>query len=147
MSIENIKKEYEEQDTASTAYPVYVMVQELICVGVMASGYSACCPYGDGETNTEYVYEGDSEISFKSEEDLDKYIKENPEYKKSEFDEISVGYIWHPVEFFLTRKGAEEYMKANKHNHGKLRTYVGHFERRNFEMRELLECIGFRTKD
>jgi len=38
-------------------------------------------------------------------------------------------------------------MKANAHNHGKLRTYVHWFERRNFEMRELLEEIGFKVKE
>jgi hypothetical protein len=37
-------------------------------------------------------------------------------------------------------------MKANAHNHGKLRTYVGYFERRNFEMRWLLEQIGLKTR-
>ncbi len=38
-------------------------------------------------------------------------------------------------------------MKANAHNHGKLRTYVKHFERRNFEMRGLLKEIGFKMED
>ena len=51
------------------------------------------------------------------------------------------------IEFFLTIRGAEEFIKADKHNHGKLRTYVKHFNRRNYEMRNLLEEIGFKIKD
>lgn len=66
-------------------------------------------------------------------------------FSQAEYME-NVGYIWTPVEFFLTIKGAEQYMRANSHNHGKLRTYVHWFERRNFEMRGLLEAIGFKTK-
>ena len=37
--------------------------------------------------------------------------------------------------------------EANAHNHGKLRTYVHHFERRNYEMRTLLKELGFKTED
>jgi hypothetical protein len=131
------------------------MVQELVCIGVMADGYSVNCPFGDGETKTEYVINHDSDPdSFDSLEEAKESLKE--QYKDDEegyrkavdnIQEINVGYIWHPVEFFLTIKGAEEYMKANAHNHGKLRTYVDHFERRNFEMRDLLKEIGFRVEE
>jgi hypothetical protein len=38
-------------------------------------------------------------------------------------------------------------MKANAHNHGKLRNYVKWFEDRNFEMRGLLKELGFKTED
>ena len=72
MSLEELKKEYATQDNRGTAYPIYVTVQELRCVGVMADGYSASCPYGDGVTKTEYVinYESDPEIIKLGEEDL-----------------------------------------------------------------------------
>ena len=148
MNIEELRKEYATQDNRMTAYPIYVMVQELVCIGVMAEGYSVNCPYGDGETKTEYRHEEDCESTFSSKNDLMEHLKEEGcEDKYDDFEQIEVGYIWHPVEFFLTVKGAKEYMKANAHNHGKLRTYVGHFERRNFEMRGLLEEIDFRVKD
>lgn len=123
MTIEALKKEYAKQDNRSTAFPIFVTVQELVCVGVIADGYSVHCPYGDGEERIETVDEDD------------------PERKRK----LNMGYIWVDREWFLTIKGAKEYMKANAHNHGKLRTYVHHFERRNFEMRELLENLGFKT--
>ena len=151
IEIDDLIKEYVEQDNRSTAYPIYVSVQELHCVGVIADGYSANCPYGDDVTIVKYrLTDGDCDApEFNSEEKLKKYYKEETDYgevKDSEIQEYQLGYIWHPVEFFLTIKGAEEYMRANAHNHGKLRTYVHHFERRNFEMRELLEKIGFKVK-
>ena len=120
MNLEELKQEYATQDNRATAYPIYVTVQELICIGVVAEGYSPNCPYGDGEVKIEKNEEGEKKC---------------------------MGYIWHPVEFFLTIKGAKEYMKCNAHNHGKLRTYVHHMERRNFEMREFFQELGFKTSD
>jgi hypothetical protein len=152
MDLEALKKEYAEQDNRSTAFPIYVQVQEKHCIGVLASGYGARCPFGDGEEVTEYRH-SDFEGTYR---EYDELIKEMEDYYSSskEFEaeqenieEVNMGYIWVPVEFFLTIKGAEEYMKANAHNHGELRTYVSHFERRNFEMRELLETLGFKTND
>jgi len=136
-----------------TAYPVYVTVQELVFVGVIANGYSVCGQCG-GKTKTEYLinYDGDAG-TFDSHEDAVDALKEQyggeneDELKKAidDIEELNAGYIWYPVEFFLTVKGAEEYMKANAHNHGKLRTYVHWFESRNYEMRELLKEIGFKV--
>ena len=148
MNIEELKIEYANQDNRSTAYPIYVSVQELVCVGVMADGYSVNCPYGDGETKIRYRFvDGDcDEPEFNSEAELIGYYKdEGTSVKLRDIEEYRLGYIWHPVEFFLTIKGAEQYMKLNSHNHGKLRTYVHYFERRNFEMRELLEELGLIT--
>lgn len=151
MTIEELKKEYASQDNRCTSYPIYVTVQELFCVGLIEDGYSVNCPYGDGETVTKYrLTDGDSEApEFDSEEELIKYYKEKDDDRRvgySDIQEYQLGYIWHPVEFFLTIKGAEEYMKVNAHNHGKLRTYVKWFESRNFEMRGLLAELGFRVK-
>ena len=157
MNLEELKKEYATQDTRGTAYPIYVTVQELKFVGVLENGHSVSCPYGDGITKDEYLINYDSDPdSFDSIEEAKASLKEqyHADKEKEELEEaieniqkIICGYIWHPVEFFLTIKGAKEYMKANKHNHGKLRTYVHWFERRNFEMRELLEEIGFKVKE
>jgi hypothetical protein len=149
MNIEELKREYASQDNRATAWPIYVVVQELVCVGVIADGYSVI---GDGETKTEYRINNDSEpdVCDTREQAID-LLKEEFEGAELEeaiekIEEFNVGYIWMPVEFFLTIKGAEEYIKSNSHNHGKLRTYVKHFERRNFEMRELLKDIGFKTE-
>uniref|UniRef100_A0A6M3JLW9 Uncharacterized protein n=1 Tax=viral metagenome TaxID=1070528 RepID=A0A6M3JLW9_9ZZZZ len=151
--IRELKNEYRNQDNRATAYPIYVTVQELVCVGVMADGYSVCCPYGDGETRIEYRHP-EFEETYENKRELIEFIENNyyPDENKSsceieKIEELNIGYIWHPVEFFLTIKGAEEYIEANSHNHGKLRTYVHHFERRNFEMRNLLEALEFKIND
>ena len=151
MDTETLKKEYAEQNNRMTAFPIYVTVQEFFCIGVMADGYSVCCPYGDGETKVEYQInsDGDPDNCETKEQAID-LLKEQFEGKElkeeiEKIQELNIGYIWVDREWFLTVKGAEEYMKANAHNHGKLRTYVHHFERRNWEMRGLLEAIGFKT--
>jgi hypothetical protein len=137
MNIEELKKEYASQDNRCTAYPIYVTVQELTCIGVMAEGFS---PIGD---DSEIIMEHSCDNCDKNCEggcDEEKQTEEHCE------EDLPMGYMWLDVEFFLTIKGAEEYMKANAHNHGKLRTYVKWFEDRNFEMRRLLTELGFRTK-
>ncbi|MFW9872351.1 MAG: hypothetical protein ACFFG0_04550 [Candidatus Thorarchaeota archaeon] len=140
MNLEELKKEYATQDNRGTAYPIYVQVQELVCIGVIEEGFSPICPFGDGEIR----YEHDCEYCNLETPCYDTDNGEEPERCK---EETRCGYIWHPVEFFLTLKGAEDYIKANKHNHGQLRTYVHYFERRNFEMRELLKELGFKSDD
>ena len=130
MNIEELKKEYASQDNRCTAYPIYVAVQELTAIGVMAEGYS---PLGD-----------DSEV--KQEHDCESCDKDCLMPTEHCEEDVNMGYMWLDVEFFLTIKGAEEYMKANAHNHGELRTYVKWFEDRNFEMRGLLTELGFRTR-
>ncbi|NHZ87174.1 MAG: hypothetical protein GWP19_15090 [Planctomycetia bacterium] len=155
MKLEELRKEYATQDNRMTAYPIYVMVQELICIGVMADGYSVNnYPYGAGETKIAYKHRVDMRRYYKDKRELVEVIQDYyyPDENKAREEEgniekINISYIWYPVEFFLTIKGAEEYMRCNAHNHGKLRTYVSHFERRNFEMRELLKTIGFKVDE
>jgi len=136
-NLQKLKKEYEEQDNLGIAYPIYVTVQELICIGVIADGYSESCSFGGyGEIKPKHLCDGCSKYPC-----WDEGLEEEPESCENE---LQLGYVWIPVEFFLTSKGAKEYIKCNSHNHGKLRTYVNHFERRNFEMRGLLEELGFK---
>ena len=52
--LEKLKEQYENQDNRATAWPIYVVVQELIPVGVIADDYSVI---GEGETITEYPCE------------------------------------------------------------------------------------------
>lgn len=147
--IKEIRKEYLTQDNRATAYPIFVTVQEQVCIGVIRDGYSVYCPYGDGTNKLVYTHDY-IEGEYDSKEELIEQIREDYEDEAEdqidEIDEHKLGYIWIDREWFLTIKGAEEYIKANKHNLGKTRTYVHHFHRRNFEMRELLEAINF-TKD
>ncbi|RTL04624.1 hypothetical protein EKK58_09955 [Candidatus Dependentiae bacterium] len=143
MEIKQLKNEYATQDNRGTTYPIYVQVQEKHCVGVMADGYSPSCLFGDGEVITKYKHP-DCEEPYEDKDELLEYLKDSG-YQEDGIEEVNLGYIWIPVEFFLTIKGAEEYIEINKHNHGELRTYVSNFDRRNYEMRELLENIGLRT--
>ena len=140
MNIEKLKKEYESQDNRATAYPIYVQVQELMFIGVLEENYSPSCPFGDGEIRMEHNCD--------SCEDYPCWNEDNPNSEPEHcINDVRCGYVWIPVEFFLTIRGAREYMQANKHNHGKLRTYVSHFNRRNYEMRDLLKNIGFKVVD
>lgn len=139
-----LREEYKNQDNRCTARPIYVVVQELICIGVIADGYEVSCPYGDGETKAVFKFD-DFEGVFDTKEELIEMLKEDGRENEShKIEELQLGYVWHPIEFFLTIKGAEEFMKADAHNRGRMRTYVGHIHRRNFEMRNLLEALEFR---
>lgn len=105
--LEDLKREYFEQDNRSTAYPIYVTVQELKCIGVIHDDYGVCCPYGDGFTREEYVERIDKDLVFYSREDLDNFLDSNEGecYRDYDFDRIKAGYIWVDVEWFLTIKG------------------------------------------
>jgi len=145
MDIEKLKQEYATQDNRGTAYPIYVQVQELICIGVMEAGYSVLCPTGDGKVKNEHNCEYELSSDYDScAVDCGDRGENDPEPEHCENDK-PCGYIWYPVEFFLTIKGAEEYIKANQHNHGELRTYVSCFHQRNYEMRDFLKELGFKN--
>ncbi len=153
MDLNELREEYGSQDNRATAYPIYVSVQEQVSIGVIADGYSVNCPYGDGEKRTKYTH-SELEDTYDSVDDIlecfdpdMEYSEEDLEIIKDDIRVIEIGYIWHPVEFFLTIKGAEQYMKSSAHRHGKLRIYVHHFDRRNFEMRDLLNHLEFKEND
>ena len=136
MVLDELKLEYAKQDNLATAWPIYFTVQVLEPVGVIAEGYS---PIGDGETRYEHNCEDCySESCRRRSEDGE--IDKCPEDK-----DVQVGYLWIDREFFLTRNGAEEYRRANKHNLGETRIYCKHFDRRNFEMNTLLKELGFKV--
>jgi len=134
MNIDELKKEYAEQDNRATAYPTYVTVQELQFVGVIADDYSVS---GDGIEKREHSCEGCKNYPCWNEES-----EEEPKHCD---EDIQCGYMWIDVEPFLTIKGAEEYIKLNGHNLNKPRIYVKHFNNRNIEMNNLLKELGFKT--
>lgn len=123
MKLQELIKEYETQDNRCTAYPIYVTVQSLRFVCVVDPLYAP------------------------SESNGDFYIQEEESSEDEYSEKVLCLYMYQDEEVFLTIKGAEEYLNANKHNLFRPRTYVKHFHRRNWEMRELLEEIGFKTKD
>lgn len=137
--IEDFKKEYETQDNLATAWPIYFTVQELVPIGVIAEGYSPC---QDGEVREEFSCENCNTCSSNC-----TYANEGVVPDKCPKDkEVRVGYIWIDREFFLTSKGAKEFQDSNRHNMGETRVYCKHFDRRNFEMTELLETLGFKVR-
>ena len=76
----------------------------------------------------------------------DLIIERIEEYMDIEIKRYNVGYIWYPVTFCFTLKGAHEYMRANKHNHGKLRTFIVHVYQRNYELTEVMEHLELKNK-
>lgn len=130
--LENLKKEYLTQDNRMTAYPLYVTVQDLVAVGVIDEDYGLCSEDG------EIIEETPCEI-------CDKYCEEDEDKERCD-KKVRVGYIYKDIEFFLTIKGAEKYIKADRHHLFKPRTYVHWFNYRNFEMREFLKVLGFEEK-
>jgi|GEM_PF-6605810 len=140
-TIEELKTEYAAQDNCATDYPFYVQVQELTFIGVIAEEYSPACPFGDSKIKYEHNCEDCKDIDVCLGEDFEREEPERCVHDKR------CGYIWIPVEFFLTLKAAREYMSRNTHRHDKLRTYVMPFERKNYEMRGLLKELGFKTSD
>jgi hypothetical protein len=148
--LKELKEEYETQDNCATAYPIFVTVQEKHCIGVLEENHSTVCPYGDGDTEIKYTHE-DLEHDYDTEEDCFKELQNaigphEAEYEKDNIIEQNLGYIWVDREWFLTLKAAKQFMKNNSHHLGTSRTYTHHFNRRNFEMRELLENINFKVK-
>lgn len=145
-----IKTEYETQDNSHTAYPIYITVQELKFACVLDESYGRNM---DGEVRYEYSFQDWEDAPFKSKSEAVKVLEEMLHGEKQstinkaieDVDEFSCLYIWTDVEVFLTKKGADEYIKANKHNLGETRKYVKHFSRRNFEMRNILWSLGFKT--
>lgn len=145
-------EEYRKQDNACTAYPIYIAVQELQFVGVIDEEYGHA---GDCEIVYEYSYADHEEAPFKTKTECVENLREhmNGCSKKEIRDaidsiyELPRLYRWTDIEFFLTHKGADEYLSMDNHNLGKTRKYVRHFSRKNLEMRELLEYAGFPTSD
>jgi len=128
--LDNLKKRYFNQDNTGTRYPIFVEVQELTFVGVINEEYDA----GYDEIKYEHCCE---ECENKCEDFS--WDGSTPEHCD---EDIPCAYKWIPIEFFLTAEGADEFIKADGHNHRKLRKYVRCFSRRNFEMNALMEFLG-----
>lgn len=137
MNIEELKKEYAEQDNRGTAYPIYVTVQELVPVVVPHPDYSAC-----GDTEVEYDKPNCDVCDCETED-----CNQDMDREKCHAEKVPMVYVWQDVEIFLTIKGAEEYIKLNKHNLNKPRTYVKWISHKNKEMRDFLEQVGFKVKE
>lgn len=149
--LKQLQREYAIQDNRGTAFPIYVTVQELKRICIVDAEYVNCsdseiiskwlldCSSDEHNSYEEAVSVCEEMYIYPFDEEVDEIIEA--------IERIEVLYMWTDVEFFLTIKAAEDFMKSNAHNMGRTRTYVKHFHRRNFEMRELLKLTGFRTED
>jgi hypothetical protein len=86
-------------------------------------------------TNEEYLDETAEGVIESMAENMDITIRQ-----------YSMGYIWYPVEVCFTLKAAHQYMKANAHNHGTLRTWIRPVERRNWELIEVMKFLQLKNK-
>lgn len=150
-NIEALRQEYETQDNAHTGYPIYWLVQEQCCIGRIEDGCSAC---GSSDTETrKYWSRPDDEEQFESRaEAIDSFVDDYKNAKElaveiSKIESYWLGYAWFPVTFCFTKEGAEDYMRREAHNHGRLRMCVEHVPRRNYELRGVMEHVGFKMND
>jgi hypothetical protein len=149
--MEALKGRYATQDNRGTAWPIYVTVQELTWVGMSEEDTGG---FGDGEVVTKYDHPNNDEGLWETREEVEAWLKDSEglvegeelEEEKLEVIERHCLYVWKDVEFFLTIAAAEEFMITNKHNMGKTRTYVKHFNSRNREMTRLTKEIGLRVE-
>jgi hypothetical protein len=171
-AITQLQQEYYDQDSAFPKTLFIVEVQEKRCVGVMEDGATSLNSY-DSITAIKWSYEGDegegfddleecvrsylatsSDIAKFSEAEIEKEVRALVKQISwiSSFDDTckiksyNMGYIWYPVEFCFTLKAAQKYMKANAHNHGKLRTWIRPVAWRNWELIDAMEFLGLKNK-
>lgn len=138
--------EYVNQDNACTAYPIYVALQELQFVCIFDESYGT---NSQGVIKYHYTYEDQEGWSDSKEECVDQLIEYMKGCTQEEIDrainninEFACFYMWIDIEYFLTKKGAENYLKLDRHNLGRTRTYIKHFSNRNKEMRKVLDFCG-----
>lgn len=146
--LDQLKEEYATQNNRATAYPLYVTVQELQFVCIFDDSYGH---YHDGVIKCKYNYEDSDSDWFDSKDECIEHIKEYSDREHwdsiiESIDEFICLYLWIDIEVFLTIDGAAEFMNINSHNLGETRTYVKHFNHKNYEMRKMLQEVGFKTE-
>jgi hypothetical protein len=134
--LDELPAKYAKQDNRMTAYPTIVLIQTLRPVGVIADGYSVV---GDGETREEPNVECDDCQYYETCE------CENHGDYGCKAEKVQMGYVWMTVEVCFTLEAAEDYIKRDGHNYGKLRTWVDHINVRNCELREVCRVLGLKT--
>jgi len=132
ISLEELANELCAQDNRETAYPLF-------CVEVKSRIYGeklnspdgalwcycddSCCNYEDPKELKEYLM---SELDEFSEENQEKIKEFDPEWDTEILNWTRYEYeeYWEFDTAHLTEKGANDYLKINKHNLGEHRIYV-----------------------
>jgi hypothetical protein len=130
--LKELVAETNSQDNAGTAYPIIVLVQELKPIGVMNDDYKLAC---DGIT----IEDPSEECRFCT------GIGDECNPDDCPLDNNRMGYAWVTVTFCFTVKGAEDYFKANGHNHGELRTFIDHISDRNVELQNICKELKIKS--
>ncbi|MEO8277428.1 MAG: hypothetical protein ABI639_14535 [Thermoanaerobaculia bacterium] len=108
-----IAREISTQDSAGTTHPIYVVQQRRRIYGI------------DTQWGGEVVWLGEDSIEATAEDvaEIETGKREGEIWTETGFVDV-----WEFVQPFFTRKGAEEYIRANGHRHGRgkadLRVYV-----------------------
>lgn len=113
--LQEIANEIKTQDNAATAHPYFLVQQRRVLVGVDPAYFEKAAPAWilDGDT---YTY-GDEEYN-----ELERdYLASGDTGDWSRTHQVK---IWEFVSAFLTRKGAEDYIRSNAHNLNEPRIYV-----------------------
>ena len=131
--LKNLSHELQTQDNLCTEFPLYVVYsRQEICLNDERTGLAE-------NVHTIYINQFDSEDYCDSEEELEAKIKEE-DGNRDDYEEITVGDINRFESAFLTRKGAEDYIKIQGHHMRKPFIYVEGLYR-NYEMQEVRNIL------
>lgn len=125
MNIAEIQRELKTQDNLATAEPIYVVQEEVTIYGLDLN-------YCD-----DYLYLHCDGFEYKDEQAL---IDDELSVDDDCIEKTGYRREWRDITCCFTRKGAENYIKINGHNHKKTRIYVKSL-RRNWEMIEIRNLL------
>lgn len=121
---------------AFTAYPLYIVYDQIFTVSEYNSSYgqSTTC-FNYSEIFVRHDNEGREKKAEKNTAEWDKPKGKWSEVVKKSFHDRFVTVCF-------TRKGAEDFIAAERHNLQNPRIYVQYAERRNLELHKILHALG-----
>lgn len=130
------QKEISEGKNAGTRNPLYVVYDQI----------QTYCEHDTSLDQSTTVFNHEDEFVRFDSEGNEKKAEANPDnwgYEKGKWSAV-VKKSFHDrfVTVCFTRKGAEDFIKAERHNLNKPRIYVEYAERRNIELHEVLKALG-----
>lgn len=123
-TFKRLHKELQTQDNAITANPIFIVERADRQFGYDPS-YTENIAWVDGEFPDIEVTEENDRVLFRRLESGEAFLPGAEEHGREEFW-VRTAYKdrWEHVQPFLTRRGAEEYIRDNAHNLGRARIYV-----------------------
>jgi hypothetical protein len=111
--IRELATEVATQDNRGTSFPCFTVQEKEEIVGVD-------CDYNPN-VDYRYLEEGDE---VEPADEAESELWSEGEFGERDIEGLYVATRWQNVAFFLTQKGADEFIAQNHHNHGTLRVYV-----------------------